>query len=89
MAQWMGQYSGKSHATKVADLEAALRVAIAAMRKAALGADYDRKRVAVEKLAARLLSARVKLYKDRKSSKKIAGGVEAILKEFGVPELTE
>ena len=65
MAQWMGQYSGESHATKVADLEAALRVAIAAMQKAATGAGYDRKRVAVEKLAARLLGARVKLYKDR------------------------
>lgn len=78
MAQWKGQFSGHTHATKVLELEGSLRKP-------------------VEKLADRLIKARVKnlrarleLLVDRESGAKLrqqvdsacAGGVAAILREF-------
>lgn len=61
MAQWNGQYTGNTHSTKVGDLEATLRYAVTVFRNS------DEKRNAkgktVQKLAAKLLSARLKFLK--------------------------
>ncbi|HTN76114.1 MAG TPA: hypothetical protein VL096_12735 [Pirellulaceae bacterium] len=100
MAQWLGQFSGDTHATKVAGLESALRVAIDAMVGATPADVRDKKTLAVRKLAERLLAARLRLYRSRipdlntrgisvtrltaKVAEAEAGGVALILKEFGV-----
>jgi hypothetical protein len=102
MAQWMHQFSGKSHSTKVAGLETSLRVAVAAQHRAQPGAEWEKKAAAVATLAARLLAARLRLYRARLSDMKPrglantgliareaeaqAGGVAAILAEFGALE---
>jgi hypothetical protein len=67
MAQWMGQFSGHTHGTKVDDIEESLRKAVAAMG-ASRGVDRDRKVDAVRHLAERLLRARVKLLRARIAS---------------------
>jgi hypothetical protein len=101
MAQWMGQFSGHTHGTKVGDIEESLRKAVIA-----IGATPG----AVRHLAERLLAARLKLlrariasaaelkYKEgRASSEQVpqlksrareleAHGVDGILKEFGAYE---
>lgn len=94
MAQWKGQYSGHTHVTKILDLESSLRKAVAAY----LSSGEAGKLKAAEKLAERLLNARVKnlrarlgLLVDQESGARfrqqvesaIAGGGAAILREFG------
>lgn len=65
MAQWMGQFSGKTHASKVAALEASLCTAVKSLAR--LESDRDQARIvkAVHALAQRLLSARLHLMKSR------------------------
>lgn len=65
MAQWLGQFSGNTHATKVQDAEALLRHAVAVLRAADSDADRVRKAKIVDRLAMRLSSARLKLMKAR------------------------
>jgi hypothetical protein len=65
MAQWMGQFSGHTHETKVEDAQASLRHAVEALRSAGLGPDREKKAKAVHRLAKRLLTARLKLAKAR------------------------
>jgi len=64
MAQWFGQFSGHTHATKVEDAEDALRHAVAAFRTATPD-ERARKAKSVRSLAERLLVARLKLLKAR------------------------
>jgi len=68
MAQWTGQYSGRTHETKVEDLEESLRLAVQALT-AAQGAERRRKAKAVFRLAIRLLKARHRLLRARISSR--------------------
>ena len=63
MAQWMGQYSGHTHKTRVEDMEAALHRTVAALRLATSEQDRRKKAKAVLHVAKRLTSARMKLGK--------------------------
>lgn len=93
MAQWKGQYSGHTHLTKVLELEGSLRKAVAAY----LSSEEADKLKAMEKLAVRLLNARVKNLRARldllvepESGAKLrqqvdfalSGGLSAVLREF-------
>lgn len=59
MAQWMGQFSGLTHATKVHAIEESLRLAVKSLA-AAGAADTVRKAKAVRHLSERLLAARLR-----------------------------
>ena len=100
MAQWMGQFSGLSHWSKLADAEATLRTAVAAFRSAA-PTHAASKAKAVRRLAARVLNLRVKkiaaLRNQRgpvadteraraEESATLAAGVASILAEFGAAD---
>ena len=63
MAQWVGQYTGNSHATKVQDLEETLRHSIIVYWVTASDDERLRKRMAIEKLSEKLLNARLKFLK--------------------------
>jgi hypothetical protein len=94
MAQWKGLGSARNHATKVADVDASLRVAVS-----------KRKAKAVRNLARRLLSARLHLIgsqlvkaKEKQADSEAAslqarytaceaGGIESILEEFGFDDV--
>jgi hypothetical protein len=67
VAQWSGQFTGLSHETKLADAEATLRTAVAALR-AAPPAEAATKAKAVRRLAARVLNLRVKLLRARRNA---------------------
>ena len=64
MAQWIGQYSGLTHAAKVKDIEASLRQAVVSF-DAAAEPDRKSKASAVHHLAERLLAARLKALRAR------------------------
>ena len=64
MAQWMGQFTGRTHESKIKDIEDSLVSAIEAL-KVADEANIDAKRKSVVKLCERLLSARHKAVKAR------------------------
>ena len=69
MAQWIGQFSGRTHESRIADVEATLRRAIESL--AAAGADssaHERKNVL--NLAEKLLAARTRQHKARLSQKR-------------------
>ena len=59
MAQWSGQFTGRTHATRVADVEATLRQAIA-VYKAAGDRTIKSKGKAVRRLVSRLYAARLR-----------------------------
>jgi hypothetical protein len=65
MAQWLGQFSGHTHATRVEDAEASLRRAVEAFRAAGSSLDRVERAKAVHRLAKGLLRARLKLAKAR------------------------
>jgi hypothetical protein len=67
VAQWVGQFTGLSHTSKVADAEATLRTAVAALQAAA-PAEAAGKAKAVVRLAARVLDLRVKLLRARRNA---------------------
>jgi hypothetical protein len=101
MAQWKGQFSGRTHATKVKSLERTLTVAVSALQVASED-DAQRRLKAARNIAQRLLSARLRMMRARISMAREkqedsgvgtlrsreaaaqAGGVDAILREFGV-----
>jgi hypothetical protein len=65
VAQWLGQFSGHTHATKVADVEASMRRASAAFLAATSEAERLKKGKALRALAKRLMTARLKFLKAR------------------------
>ncbi len=65
MAQWLGQYTGLTHATRVADSEAALRHAVGVLRACTTTEDRAKQAKIVHQLAKRLLSARTRHLKAR------------------------
>ncbi|NJK31500.1 MAG: hypothetical protein HC927_03230 [Deltaproteobacteria bacterium] len=99
MAQWWGQFTGRTHATAIADAEALLAHAIEAY-KTATDETQTAKAKAVVRLAKRLLTARRRPLRAKlKDSQAISetadatelqrleeGGVAAILEEFGCLE---
>jgi len=62
MAQWARQYTGRTHESKVRDLEEALMTSIRALR-AADEEHFSEKEKSVVQLCERLLSARIKAIK--------------------------
>jgi hypothetical protein len=67
MAQWIGQFSGRTHETKVQEVEDALRLAIQSYRTAS-DAEHANKLKAIRHLADRLLGARLKALRARIST---------------------
>jgi hypothetical protein len=67
VAQWRGQFSGLTHASKVEDAEDTLRAAVAAFRAAGPEA-APAKAKAVRRLAARLLTVRMKALNARRAA---------------------
>ena len=65
MAQWRGQFSGRTHETRVQDAEAALKHAVEVFDAAS--APHERVKTAknVRHLAAKLLQARIRAFKAR------------------------
>ena len=64
MAQWKGQFSGRTHETTVQDIKDSLRLAIETYRTASR-AEHARKLNVVRRLAQRLLAARLKALRAR------------------------
>ncbi len=64
MAQWMGQYTGRTHESKIKYIEETLFVAIQSLRTAD-EASIAKKRKSVIKLCERLLTARLKAIRAR------------------------
>lgn len=101
MAQWAGQFTGLTHATKLDDAEATLRSAVGLFAWCPQG-ERPRREKAIRKMAARVLRARLHFLKvqlrtlpmgtcevrmDRLRAARAAaeaGGVAAILTEFGL-----
>jgi hypothetical protein len=67
VAQWLGQFSGRTHETRVQDAEDALRHAVLAFRDASAAHEREKKAKNVRHLAMRLLQARIRLFKARLS----------------------
>lgn len=65
MAQWVGQFSGRTHETRVQDAEDALRHAVLAFRESSPTDVREAKAKNVRHLAKRLLQARLRLLKGR------------------------
>jgi hypothetical protein len=63
VAQWNGQFTGNTHATKVKDCEGALRHAVDVLLACETETELAQKRKAVINLAEKLLIARIKLLK--------------------------
>ena len=69
MAQWKGQFSCRTHATKVRRLEKTLADAVSGL-KAVSDDEHGNKLKAVRRIAARLLSARLHMMRSRISAAK-------------------
>ena len=67
MAQWLGQFSGRTHETRVHDAEDALKHAVQAFRNVSAPHEREAKAKNVRHLATRLLQARIRLFKARLS----------------------
>jgi hypothetical protein len=67
MAQWKGQFSGRTHATKVKRLERSLAVAVSALQAASKD-EAQRKLKAARNIAERLLLARLHMMRSRISA---------------------
>ena len=67
MAQWQGQFSGKTHASKVKDLEKSLRKSVSAYQNES--GSKPEKGKSVVRLARRLLRARIRLLKSREGDR--------------------
>lgn len=65
MAQWLGQFSGRTHETRVQDAEDALKHAVQAFRDVSAPHEREKKAKAVRHLATRLLQARARLFRAR------------------------
>jgi hypothetical protein len=65
MAQWLGQFSGNTHETKVQDLEDSLRQSVATFKATCSDPERHEKAKAMGRLAERLLRARSKLLKSQ------------------------
>jgi hypothetical protein len=108
VAQWLGQFSGRTRETRVQDAEDALKHAVQAFRDVSAPHEREKKAKNVRHLATRLLQTRIRLFRSRlaraseprmtgrpsawsdgvdhlreQESATRAGGVEAILVEFG------
>jgi hypothetical protein len=77
LAQWAGGYSGDTHATRVAEAEAALRQAATGLRSDASSEPRAKVVANARRLAERLLSARVRMLKARLSALRDASAKEA------------
>lgn len=66
MAQWAGQFSGRTHETKVQELEEAVCAAMDAFRSAREG-ERDKKFQAICRLCERLVAARLKALKAQRA----------------------
>ena len=69
MAQWLGQFSGLTHLTKVQDAECLLAHAVATLRTTDPEPARAKKGKAVDRLAGQLLKARLKWLKAQLSEK--------------------
>ena len=78
MAQWSRQYTGNTHATRVADLEASLRRAVSAFTEAQSDPERASKAKSVRKLAERLLLARRRLLAARRTAAQQVRSGEAL-----------
>jgi len=67
MAQWVKQYRGLTHETKVEDIENSLRQAVETL-KALPEAERPEKLRAIQRLAERLLATRLKALRARSSA---------------------
>ena len=65
MAQWQGQFSGRTHETRVREVEATLRRTVSALREESSAEVQERLKKQVRNLAKRLLTARLHLLKSR------------------------
>jgi aspartate/glutamate racemase len=66
MAQWNGQFTSNTHATKVDDLESALKHAIKMFHEASSEDIRHKKAKSVRKLASKVLTARLKQVKAKR-----------------------
>jgi hypothetical protein len=71
VAQWLGQYTGNTHATRVAELDSQLRHAISVLRAIEDDSDRMKRAKSVRKLAKRLLAARARCIKAKLASAEI------------------
>jgi hypothetical protein len=62
VAQWLGQFSGRTHATRVEDAEETLKAAIGSFHDCC-GEERARRAKALRKMAARVLRARLQYLK--------------------------
>jgi hypothetical protein len=65
MAQWLGQYTGKTHATRVADAEVALRRAADVLCEELTADERLQKALAVRGLAERVVALRLRMIRAR------------------------
>jgi len=108
MAQWQGQFSGRTHATKVEDIERTLLTSIDSLTQ---GDEQKRKELLqnTHAIAKKLLTVRLKMLRTRMTQlsepgrpqdqrqtaslkatidQMMAEGMDAIMREFGIDDLT-